>query len=83
MLWVERVKQGHLQSVKHGGAAAGYKDHAILAEGNTIAVGAGGFKKVQDAVNAAPEGIRTIIQINAGIYVYVLRSPLGCSIPRQ
>lgn len=74
MQWVQQVEEGHLQSVKAGEAALGYKDHNILAAGNTLVVGNGGYNKVQDAVNAAPSGARTIIQINAGTYKYVYRS---------
>ena len=67
MAWVERVEQEHLQSVSE----ASQEHHNILAAGNTIVVGAGGYDKVQDAVDAAPEGTRTIIQINPGTYKYV------------
>jgi hypothetical protein len=67
MAWVERVEQEHLQSASE----ASQEHHNILAAGNTIVVGAGGYDKVQDAVDAAPEGTRTIIQINPGTYKYV------------
>lgn len=76
MAWVERVEQDHLQTVKAGEAALGHKEHDILAAGNTIVVGAGGYDKVQHAVDAAPEGTRTIIQINAGTYKYVILSAI-------
>lgn len=68
MAWVDHVQTNHRQSVKAGEAALGYKDHSILAASNTIVVGEGGYNKVQDAVNAAPSGTRTIIQINSGTY---------------
>ena len=67
MAWVERVEQQQLQGVKSEEASLGYKDHTA---GSTIVVGARGFHKVQDAVDAAPRGTRTIIQINPGTYTY-------------
>lgn len=71
MAWVDEVEKSHLQSVKAGEATLGYKEHNnILAAGNTLVVGNGGYGKVQDAVDAAPKGTRTIIQINGGTYRY-------------
>lgn len=73
MAWVERVEQEHQQSVSE----ASQEHHNILAAGNTIVVGAGGYDKVQDAVDAAPEGTRTIIQINPGTYNEKIVVPKG------
>lgn len=72
MAWVEQVEKAHLESVRAAAEAAldDKEHHSILAAGNTIVVGAGGYDKVQDAVDAAPSGTRTIIQINAGTYKY-------------
>lgn len=77
--WVKQVEADHLQSVKAGEATLGYKDHNnnILAAGNTLVVGNGGYNKVQDAVNAAPSGTRTVIQINAGTYREKVTVPKG------
>lgn len=70
MAWVEKVEQGHLASVKAGEAAAEYKElkNVLLNAENILVVGAGGYEKVQEAVDAAPEGARTVIQIYAGNY---------------
>ena len=64
MAWVEKVKQRHVASVKAGAEYFGN----VLDAGNTIVVGGGEYENVQDAVDAAPQGTRTIIQINAGNY---------------
>ncbi|XP_024370104.1 probable pectinesterase 53 [Physcomitrium patens] len=68
LTWVDRVEHDYVESVRAGEAVLGCADHSILAGGNTLVVGGGGYQKVQDAIDAAPQGTRTVIQINPGTY---------------